>query len=92
MEPELQKSAISKLKHHPRQAYLDSTDYEPWKDIRCMYLFCDDDQALPLSIQEGMATALGPETIRFHCKTSHSPFLSQPDKVVEGLLYGASQV
>jgi hypothetical protein len=47
-----------------------------------MYLFCEDDKATPLAVQESMASLLG-DYIQFRCPSSHSPFLSMPDKVAE---------
>lgn len=49
-----------------------------------MYLFCDEDQALPLAFQEAFAMVLG-NPVTFHTDGSHSAFLSVPDQVVEGL-------
>jgi hypothetical protein len=48
-----------------------------------MYIFCEKDQALPLFVQESMAGLLGDYT-QFRCESSHSPFLSMPEKVAEG--------
>jgi len=36
-----------------------------------------------------MATLLGPEAIVFRVNSSHFPFLSVPDKIVEGVALGA---
>lgn len=57
-----------------------------------MYFYCDDDRALQLPVQKQLAGALGENAITFTAKGSHSPFLSAPDSVVEGLLYGAKEV
>ncbi|KAI6756004.1 hypothetical protein HG530_011740 [Fusarium avenaceum] len=89
MEPEDQKRAIAKLKHQSRQVYVDVATYEPWHDIECFYFFCDDDQAIPLPVQQGMAAQLGPDAASFHSKASHSPFLSRTHEAVEGLEYAA---
>lgn len=54
-----------------------------------MYFFCDDDKALPLQVQEGMAGLLGPNAASFHVKASHSPFLSKPAEVADGVEHAA---
>ena len=61
------------------------TDYEPWQDIHCLYFVCDEDKAIPAAIQEQMAGILGPDSIIFRSKASHSPFLSAVQDVVDGI-------
>jgi len=51
-------------------------------------LFCSDDQALPVQVQEMMVDRIEQlETTlrlhRAHCTASHSPFLSMPERVVQ---------
>ncbi|KXJ87929.1 Alpha/beta hydrolase fold-1 [Microdochium bolleyi] len=89
VEPELQKQAIAKLKHQSAPVFTDPVTYEPWHEIDCMYFFCDGDKALPLPVQQQMATFLGPVAASFHTKGSHSPFLSEVQEVVEGLEHAA---
>jgi pimeloyl-ACP methyl ester carboxylesterase len=84
---EAQKAAIAKLKHHSARAFTDEVTYEPWHDIPSMYFFCETDKAIPLPIQQQMAQMLGAAVPTFTSDASHSPFLSQPQKVVEGLEY-----
>jgi hypothetical protein len=55
--------------------------------MMCMYLFCEADQALSLPVQQHMAQALGPNAMTFTSIGSHSPFLSQPQEIVEGVEY-----
>jgi methenyltetrahydromethanopterin cyclohydrolase len=57
-----------------------------------MYFFCETDKAIPLPIQQQMAQMLGAAVPTFTSDASHSPFLSQPQKVVEGLEYDALKV
>lgn len=54
-----------------------------------MYFFCDGDKALPLPVQQQMATLLSPAAPSFHTKGSHSPFLSEIQELVEGLEHAA---
>lgn len=58
----------------------------------CMYFYCENDQALLPAVQRQLASQLGENAITYTCNGSHSPFLSEPDKVVEGLVYGAKEV
>lgn len=89
VEPAAQKKALDALKHQSGRVFTDTVTYEPWHDIDCFYFFCDSDQALALPIQQHMASLLGLDAASFHSQGSHSPFLSQPQEVVEGLEYAA---
>jgi hypothetical protein len=60
--------------------------------MECMYFFCEEDRALLHPIQKQLAGMLGENAITYSLNASHSPFLSAPDKVVEGLLHGATEV
>lgn len=84
MTPEAQKEAISKLKPHAKASFCETAVYEPWHDMPSFYLFCDQDKAVPLPLQEGLAQTLGKPGI-YHANGSHSAFLSVPDQVADGL-------
>ena len=84
MDPEAQKQAIAALKPHCMKASLEPALYECWHDLPSMYLFCDQDQALPLPVQEGFARTLG-SPVTYHTDASHSAFLSVPEEVIPGL-------
>ncbi|KAJ5159299.1 uncharacterized protein N7500_008950 [Penicillium coprophilum] len=84
MSPEEQQSAISKLKPHTLKAFKEPAMHEPWHEMPSMYLFCDQDAAIPLSVQESFAETLG-NPVTYHVDASHSAFLSMPDKVIDGL-------
>ncbi|KAI1454200.1 alpha/beta-hydrolase [Annulohypoxylon moriforme] len=59
---------------------------EPWAEgIPCAYIFCVEDRALPMRIQQDMATQLGPEPVTVNLKAGHSPFLSVPDELVAAI-------
>ncbi|KAF5262503.1 hypothetical protein FOXYS1_6772 [Fusarium oxysporum] len=85
VDPETQTKAIAALKHQSRRVYTDNVEYEPWHDVPCFFIFCDEDRAIPLAIQENLASTLGSDAGSFHIKSSHSPFLSLPKETVEGL-------
>ncbi|KAJ5495524.1 hypothetical protein N7539_000640 [Penicillium diatomitis] len=84
LPPEVQFAAIEQLKPHSKLAFLQPASFEPWHEIPCMYLFCDDDAALPLAVQEEFAKTLG-NPLTYHVKASHSPFLSLPEETADGL-------
>ena len=88
LPPEKQKACIAKLKHMPEKVFLETETYEPWSEMPCMYLFCDKDQAIPLAVQEQFAQTLKNPTI-FHTSGSHSPFLSVPHELLQGLQLAA---
>lgn len=84
MTPEAQKKAMSTLKPHAKPSFSEKAVYEPWHDMPSFYLFCDQDKAVPLQLQEDLAQTLGnPGT--YHADGSHSAFLSVPDQVADGL-------
>ncbi|KAB8213023.1 alpha/beta-hydrolase [Aspergillus novoparasiticus] len=63
--------------------------YEPWKDITTMYIYTEQDHAIPLQMQQSMVARIGDvETASLN--SSHSPFLSIPG-IVAGLVQGALQ-
>lgn len=70
------KWALDNIKHQSAPIFTDVADYEPWHDIDCGFIICDDDQAIPKPIQEQLASILGPDAFVTHLKASHSPFLS----------------
>lgn len=56
-----------------------------------MYLVCENDQAMELSLQEGLITATpGMKSMRF--SGGHSPFLSHPDFTVDAIVKAAREV
>ncbi|KAJ5745076.1 hypothetical protein N7520_010258 [Penicillium odoratum] len=71
-----------RLVHTSRAAFEDRVSHEPWHNLPCMYVFCEEDRAIPISVQESMAGLLG-DYSQYRCNSSHSPFLSMPEKVAE---------
>ncbi|KAI0158458.1 Alpha/beta hydrolase fold-1 [Pestalotiopsis sp. NC0098] len=86
VEPELQKKAVADLHHQSSPVFHGKVTYEPWHEIDCAYFVCEEDKALPVSIQDAMIGALGDKTLTFRFKTSHSPFLSKPKDVTDALI------
>ncbi|KAK0263607.1 hypothetical protein LTR35_017512 [Friedmanniomyces endolithicus] len=75
-------------------AYEQETSYAAYGDIPAWYLYCTEDQALPLAMQRvlvrGMEEAgaiVKTETV----KSGHSPFLSVPEKTAEFIMRAAEE-
>lgn len=85
LSPDEQKKWISKLKHISVSALMEPVTNEPWHNLACMYILCEKDMCLPIALQEQFASTLGRGCILFRCQGSHSPFLSMPNKIIEGL-------
>ncbi|KAH7190191.1 Alpha/beta hydrolase fold-1 [Fusarium oxysporum] len=82
---DLQKEAVDALTHECIRAWTDEVDYEPWHDMHCLYFICEEDRAVPAAVQEQMAQILGPDSVIFRSRSSHSPFLSAVQDVVDGV-------
>ncbi|KAL2825230.1 alpha/beta-hydrolase [Aspergillus pseudoustus] len=68
-----------------RLVFSGENTYEPWREIPCAYIICENDLALPPAFQEMFASKVGgPEWIS-RLPSSHAPFLSMPDRLA-GLL------
>lgn len=82
---------IGRLKPHSYQVMHTPVTYAAWKDLPCTYLYCMDDQAIPLEIQkmmvEGTAQGCGfrTETV----EAGHSPFLSKTKETAEAIVRAA---
>jgi hypothetical protein len=79
---------FSKTKTHTFASKQAKATAESWKEIPTSYLLCEDDLAIPAFAQEamtGMVKEMGGEIEVERIKSSHSPFLSQPDAVVNWL-------
>lgn len=76
--------AIAKLGSHSKRSFEEPALHEPWHEIPSMYMFCELDGAVPLSTQEFFAQTLGTK-VTYRLKSSHSPFFSVPEQVIDGL-------
>ncbi|KIW98009.1 uncharacterized protein Z519_01593 [Cladophialophora bantiana CBS 173.52] len=84
---EEQKHWASKLKHHSTIAQKTPLTQVAYTDIPVTYLYCEDDQALPLAVQEMMVRQSGLADVQeLRCRAGHSPFLSQPDVFVDSII------
>ncbi|KAL4875148.1 Alpha/beta hydrolase fold-1 [Aspergillus karnatakaensis] len=81
LEPEIAEYHASLLQGHCSVAGAGALTYPAYHDVSAAYIYCEDDRAFPLDRQQRIVrdTAIK-RTVSL--KTSHSPFLSQPDRVV----------
>ncbi|KAJ5998890.1 hypothetical protein N7451_006700 [Penicillium sp. IBT 35674x] len=69
--------------HTSRAVFSGESTYEPWRDIPCAYIVCEQDHALPPPFQELFASKMGGPENTYRLPSSHSPFLSMPDRLAE---------
>lgn len=79
------KQALADIRHQSAPVFTDPVSYEPWHEIPCGYIVCDEDKALIPPVQEHMASMLGPDTFVVHIQASHSPFISRVQDCVAAL-------
>jgi pimeloyl-ACP methyl ester carboxylesterase len=56
--------------------------YEAYRDIPAAYIFCTEDRAFPIAGQQNVVQTTGIQRTT-SLNASHSPFLSDPDGVVD---------
>ncbi|KAH8881127.1 alpha beta-hydrolase [Thozetella sp. PMI_491] len=87
LSPAEQKKWASQLVECPAVAQLTAITQAAYLHYPSTYLFCDNDQGIPLFLQEQMvadAEAVSGRAFRHeHCSAGHSPFLSQPDTILK---------
>jgi pimeloyl-ACP methyl ester carboxylesterase len=71
---------MSVLQPQPLSGWGMTTEYAGWTEIPSVYLICENDQVLPASLQEQMATVMGARIER--CESGHMVMLTMPEKVV----------
>ncbi|KAH6664781.1 Alpha/beta hydrolase fold-1 [Plectosphaerella plurivora] len=72
-------AAVSRILPEPLNIATDKSGFEPWNQgFSVGYIFAEDDQAIPLAAQQGMATQFPAGSFTASLKSSHSPFLSMP--------------
>ncbi|KAL2860652.1 Alpha/beta hydrolase fold-1 [Aspergillus pseudodeflectus] len=84
LAPEEQLEQQSGLVHTSRAVFSGASTFEPWHQIPSAYILCEEDRALPIQFQEMLSAKLGTELL-YRVKSSHSPFLSMPDRLAEVL-------
>ena len=87
-------ASIAALEPHSYQTLHSPCTYAAWKDIPSTYLYCTQDAAIPLVVQQGMvegtANGTGMRTESVHA--SHSPFLGKPEEVTAAIRRAAGEV
>ncbi|KOV74145.1 hypothetical protein ADL00_02785 [Streptomyces sp. AS58] len=75
VEPHLAQQSIARLGRQSLASVTQSLTQAAWHTLPSTYILCEQDMAIPLPLQEAMATrAQHTERLR----SGHSPFLSQP--------------
>jgi len=85
---------IAAIKPHSYRTFSSKQSVAPWKIIPSTYIVCEQDQAIPLPVQDGMigmAQQMAPKSFDVveRCSASHSPFISQPKWLAEKLIKAA---
>jgi pimeloyl-ACP methyl ester carboxylesterase len=73
---------VSELRPHPAIAQLTPLTYTAYLHHPVYYLFCENDEALPLDLQKMMVSNTPVDFKTESCSAGHSPFLSQPETVL----------
>ena len=74
------------MKHHSTIAQKTPLTQVAWTNIPVAYLYCKNDQAMPLAVQQMMVKLSGVDVQELWCEAGHSPFLSQLDVFVDSIL------
>ncbi|KAH8879964.1 alpha/beta-hydrolase [Thozetella sp. PMI_491] len=85
LEPEDLKQALEDIRHQSGPIFTDGVGYEPWHEVTCSYVVCDEDRALPRLVQEQMVTMLSSNALVVHINASHSPFISKVQETADAL-------
>ncbi|EMF13551.1 alpha/beta-hydrolase [Sphaerulina musiva SO2202] len=87
-----QQAAIANLLPFSYQVFHSPLTYAAWRDVPSTYLYCKQDAAIPLQIQELMVTgtAQGVPIKTETVDTGHSPFMTKPAEVAEAIKRAAA--
>ena len=78
--PALAAAATDHLTPQPAASLAEGPSAVAWRDIPSTYVVCTDDRAIPVVVQRALAARA---TTTVEWPTSHSPFLSRPELVVD---------
>lgn len=93
LEPSQAEQVGASLRPMPYRTFWDKSSFEPWKHgFRMGYIFCEDDKAIPLSAQQGMAAQFPAGSFTASLAASHSPFLSMPSALGDAIEAAARHV
>jgi pimeloyl-ACP methyl ester carboxylesterase len=86
MPEEERRHWVSELLCCPSTPQLDPITQAAYLHHPVTYLYCEDDQGIPIALQEMMVgkvrESTGIEIRKERCHAGHSPFLSQPETVL----------
>lgn len=90
---DVQDKWAARLKPHSFGVFSSPQTYEAWRDVPSSYIYCTQDNAIPITDQKMMVekTAQGVDIKTVELDASHSPFLSMPEtlaKTIIGLVEG----
>lgn len=86
VKPEIAAKAVAAIAPMSLRSTTDPSTFAPWtQGFKMGYIFTEDDQAIPLVVQQGMASLFPDGSFTASLKSSHSPFLSMPEKLGEVL-------
>lgn len=78
--PDAQQAAQARLQPQAMACFQETSGPAAWRQVDSTYVVCQKDQAIHPELQRAMAALT---TRQVEWPTSHSPFLSQPDRVVD---------
>ncbi|MEU4098728.1 alpha/beta hydrolase [Streptomyces sp. NPDC026673] len=82
VDPHLAQQAAARLGRQSLASVTQPLTQAAWRTVPGTYILCEQDLALPLPLQEAMATR-AQRTVRL--RSGHSPFLSQPAELARVL-------
>ncbi|MFG2767631.1 alpha/beta hydrolase [Streptomyces rubiginosohelvolus] len=80
--------AATRLKPQSAKSFSDVVTRAGWHDVPSTYIICEQDQALPVALQEALATRAAES---YRMAGSHSPFLANPEELATLLTKITSQ-
>lgn len=82
-DPQTQRWAVGRLRPQPTAPFTEPVADPAWRHTRSTYIVCTQDRVMPLEVQRGL---FAPRTARvIELEASHSPFLSRPGPLAQGL-------
>jgi hypothetical protein len=77
---------IAELRRSPRESNYTPISYAAYLNHPVKYLYCENDNGLPLSVQKMMVEKVksqGVQVVEETCSAGHSPYLSMPERILE---------
>ena len=73
------------LQNESTGAFITPLTYAAWQHHPVSYLFCKNDQIVSLEKQQQLVadSGIGSQIERYECNAGHSPYLSQPQVIVD---------